>query len=161
VTDLPDPSFGAFLVGATLGSAITYLIVTHEKRIVTRVRHCVDHFALEHELAQHEYEKARFPYNESRRQTIYPGTIGSDEEILALYNWAKKLRDDPMMNSSVKKKLRNPIALAAEALICRELLGLEPADAVRAFYHCDGTLEDMARLVGQWSSSVRSKARHD
>ena len=52
-----------------------------------------------------------------------------------------------MRNSTVKKKLRNPIGLAAEALICRELLGLEPMDASRAFVQCDGTVKDLVRLV--------------
>ena len=80
----------AFLVGATLGSVITYLIVTYEKRVVRRVRRCVEHFAMEHELAEHELRKTCFPQGERHRQTTYRGTIGSDEKILALYDWAER-----------------------------------------------------------------------
>jgi hypothetical protein len=66
-----DAIIYALLVGATLGSAITYLIVTHEKRIVRRVRRSVDLFASYHDwLTQSEREKGAFRY-ELRRSLVF------------------------------------------------------------------------------------------
>jgi hypothetical protein len=112
-----------------------------------------------HELAEHELRKTWFPRDERYRRTIHRGTIGSDEEILALYNWAERLYDSEYISRADQKKF-HPVTLAAEALICRELLGLEEMDAFRALVvQGDGTVKDAARLAKQWAQAKREREK--
>ena len=102
-----------FLIGAAVGSIVTYYYLMREKRIIFNVRRDIDHLGNFHDLTPVQY-----------RQTIYPNTIASDQRILELHRWAQQAK-----KSGVKL---DPTRLAAEAIICEELLGLSSFDAVKA-----------------------------
>jgi hypothetical protein len=71
----------------------------------------------------------------------------------------KGLYDSEYVSRADRKKF-HPVTLAAEALICQELLGLEAMDAFRAIVpQSDGTMKDAARLVKQWAQAKREREK--
>ena len=107
-------------IGTAIGSVITYLTTTREKRIVSRVRHDIDLLGCFHDLTPAQYRKTNYPNAE----------LSSDERILEVYGWAERWK-----KSRKPKKSENKIAstwLAAEVIICEGLLGLSAADAIGA-----------------------------
>jgi hypothetical protein len=101
--------YWAFLLGAAIGSIVTYFIATREKRIISSVRREVHHLASFHDLTPTQWHK-----------TEYPTTLVSGEQILALRRWAKQSAQS-RKKSGIKL---DPTRLAAEVIICEELLGL-------------------------------------
>jgi hypothetical protein len=113
-----------FLVGAAVGSAITYWIVTREKRIISGVRSEIFMLASLHDLtdAQREQTSDLSPKQQE---------LVSDKEILQYYEWARRRRRDTRYG---RRKIKtSPIWIAAEAVICEKLLGLPSIRAEGVF----------------------------
>jgi len=127
---ITEHEISALLIGAAIGSIVTYY---NEKRIISNVRRDIDLLGSHHELTTAQY-----------RNAIYPTTIVSDERILELYRWAPQLR------KSGRVKL-NPTQLAAEVIICEELLGLTRYDAIQALNNAK-YLHDLRTLRSKNSS---------
>jgi hypothetical protein len=127
---ITEREISALLIGAAIGSIVTYY---NEKRIISNVRRDIDLLGSHHELTTAQFRKA-----------IYPTTMVSDERILELYRWAQQLR------KSGPVKL-NPTRLAAEVIICEELLGLTRYDAIQALNNAT-YLHDLRTLRSKNSS---------
>ena len=75
----------AFLIGAAIGSIITYWKATREKRFVSRVRHAIETLGYHHKFDQ-------WPRTPGWLQkTADLSKITNYEEILALYAWADRV----------------------------------------------------------------------
>jgi len=116
-----------FFYGSVVGSVITYYVtyynLTREKRIISNVRRQLGHLELFHDLTQREYDKLQFSRD-----------FVSDERILTFYGWAQRVT-----KGETSKELRKlePTSLAAEVIICEQLLGLSASDAVQALLNCE------------------------
>jgi hypothetical protein len=107
-----------FLLGAAIGSIVTYWNLNTKARIISRVRREVDSLAGFHMLSSAQ-----------RDETRYPTRLVSGRQILLLHRWALEARH------RVKKdyKIRvNAVVLTAEVIICEQLLGLDRIDALLA-----------------------------
>ncbi len=116
----------AFLLGAAIGSFITYLNLTREKRIISSIRNYIAHLSLLHNLSPAQYRRVDNPKAIVR--------IASDERVLDTYRWALGVTSEMRrlrVRCSDGSKL-GPKRLAAEVIICEELLGLSAMDAVQA-----------------------------
>ena len=137
----------AFLLGAaigSIGSIVTYYNSTREKRIVSNVRSNIERLAYYHALTPGQY-----------RKTIYPTKIASTERILEVYYWARRLiKEDGRTIKDCRIKL-HPTRLAAEAIICEELLGLSRYDAYRALLNA----KKPGDLRGLLSEAIAHKGR--
>lgn len=118
-----------FILGAMVGWAVAYFVLTKEKRIVSNIRREIDYLGLYHDLPQTLY-----------RKTIFPNPMVSDEEVLAAYRWALGY-----LGKIPKVKLP-PKQLAAEVIICERLFGLTSRDAAKALMETKGNLEWLKRL---------------
>jgi hypothetical protein len=124
----------AFVLGAALGSFITYYILTRERRIVADVLRNVSFLAGYHELTEAQQDRV---YRLGRGLE----EIASREQILSAYSWAQLVRKE---NKGYGGK-SNTGRLAAEVIICQQLLGLSPADAMQAWLRAK-SLEDFRTL---------------
>ncbi len=114
----------AFALGAALSWLITYFYLTREKRIIAEIKSNLETLGEYHDL------------NKQQRLRMLPPLFGggtgiplaSDEQILSIYGWAIRIQE----NSKIPKKQISPTILAAEIIICEELLGLTYFHAVRA-----------------------------
>jgi hypothetical protein len=112
----------ALALGAAIATIIAYVTLTREKRIISNVRDRMRHLSDSHGL---QYERAVFPQSTE---------VATDEEILALYRWAQEF------GKSARTEL-DPIAIAAEALICEKLLGLSRFDVIKALQNAKSAYE--------------------
>jgi hypothetical protein len=120
-------------IGAAIGSIITYLNTTREKRIVSRVRHDIDNLGgfLFDELTPAQCKRTRYPNAE----------LVSDKQILEVHRWAEQwkkyrksynFRPPAYARFDSRENKISPTLLAAEVIICEELLGLSADDAIIA-----------------------------
>jgi hypothetical protein len=130
--------FAVFVVGAIAGSIITYLIVTFEKRMVSRVRSRIETLGDYHGL------------NSAQYKTIHSKQMASDGEILAYYNWAKSLPRGRAYHRI------NRISMAAEGVICEKLFGLTIVDAMYI-----GVAKSETELRERLNMKIKEKATRD
>jgi hypothetical protein len=121
------------LLGAAIGSLVTYWQLTKEKRIISSVRQDLTQLADYHELSKAQYRKVM-----SKDATI---ELVDDPQILRIYSWAERLTNAKPPIEGIKKF--GPVRVTAEAIICQELLGLSHHDAIRALL---GGLDDLRTL---------------
>jgi hypothetical protein len=80
----------SFALGAAISWLATYLVLTHEKRMISRIKSNLDSLAGYHNLTQHQYTQIHPP--------LYGGSasipLASDEQILNTYNWAVRIRKE-------------------------------------------------------------------
>ena len=88
---ITEGEFSAFVLGAVVGSIITYWNVTREKRLISSVRKQIDFLADLHE----------FTPDQSREASS--SQIATDEEILRFCRWGQLVKDRG-------RPLRRPIA---------------------------------------------------
>src|SRR5262245_16444314 len=124
-----------FSVGAAVGSIVTYLNVTREKRTIAAIRRDVKLLAAYHELSSAQDRKA------------HSTELVNDEQIIVLHrwavNWCRLLKKDHGI------KL-HPVRLTAESIIFEELLGLSRVDAPRRLLAASegrANLHDFPRLL--------------
>ena len=108
---ITEGEFSAFVLGAVVGSIITYWNVTREKRLISSVRKQIDFLADLHE----------FTPDQSREASS--SQIATDEEILRFCRWGSVGQRSGQTLAEAYRKL-DPISLAAEGIICEKLLGL-------------------------------------
>jgi hypothetical protein len=104
---ITEQEFWVFVVGAAIGSIVTYWIATREKRIVSGVRSEISRLAAYHELTRDQKNKAQFK----------PSEITTHEQILESHPWAARY------SRHLKKKgiKLSPISIIAEQMICEKL----------------------------------------
>jgi hypothetical protein len=124
------------LLGAAIGSAVTYWHLTKEKRIIAGVRGDLAFLANFHELNKAQYRKLM-----SKDATE---ELVDDQQVLMFYRWAQRLKNASPPISGIKKI--NTIRVAAEVIICQELLGLSYGDAVRTLLNAKH-LDDLRTLL--------------
>jgi hypothetical protein len=112
---ITEQAIYAFFIGAAVGSIFTYWYVTREKRIIAEVRSRIETLGHFHDLTEAEHQK------------IISNDVASNDEILAFYHWGLLVKRP----AKHLKKL-DPIAVAAEAIICEKLLGRARRDAIKA-----------------------------
>lgn len=127
-----NPTY-AFLLGAAVGSAITYWITTYEKRAILRVRRQIDHLGLFHKLSRPEVFRTYFPAK----------NLVNDEEVLKMYYWAMNVGRDTKKQFKQKWSAES---LAAEAIICEKLFNIGTLCAIRTFVHCK-TVDEFGDFV--------------
>src|SRR5262249_13044626 len=131
---ITDQAFDAFFLGAALGSIVTYLYLTREKRLIARIRRDISLLGHYHELDKAQYRKII-----TDRATE---ELANEQQVLAVCEWSLlATKDEPLQH------LQNvgPERLAAETIICEELLGLTRADAIHALT-ASKTLDDLSKL---------------
>jgi hypothetical protein len=127
----------AFFLGAGLGSIVTYWNATRETRFVSRVRLAIDLLHYEHKLAltPAQYQKIS-----------NPAQIATYDEIVSLRPWADRIGQN-FRKRRIKSPLElHPVTLVAEAMICKNLLGLPYDDAINALRSAK-TREDLGPLT--------------
>jgi hypothetical protein len=118
-----------FLLGAVIGSIITYRIFTREKRAVSNVRGDLERLAMYHELTKGQYAR------------LLDSQLVTDQKILSMYDWG---RDVIKRVSRQQRRRLSPIAIACEAIICEKLLGRPWSDGVQALL-ASKTVDDLQR----------------
>lgn len=114
----------AFALGAALGWLVTYFVLTRDKRIVGEIKSKLELLAGYHDLTKEQYRRTMPP--------LVGGAalpLASDETILGIYRSVVRIQADKLSGQSLRRL--SPTMLAAEIIICRELLGLTPVHAVR------------------------------
>ncbi len=114
----------AFVLGAAAGSIVTYYIATKEKRIVSKVRRDMSLLGSFHKLTQAQHLKNSEMSSES--STRNPNESLSDARILKVHDWARRFKEAKYFEPLEL----DPTRLAAEAIICEELLELTSHDAI-------------------------------
>jgi|SRR5215469_380088 len=117
---ITEHEIAALFLGAAIGSIVTYWNMTREKRIIRRVHNDIDFVRVFHNLPPEQYRKAQ-----------QPSKLISDAKLLELYRWAENVCR--MFKRDHRVKL-SPVRLTAEAIICSEVLGLDPGHASRALF---------------------------
>jgi hypothetical protein len=115
----------AFIVGAAIGSIVTYWHVTREKRAIASIRDDIEHLRLYLDLSAAQNRQISGSYAIKKFVT--------DEQILTVYRWSLGLRSDEFLRRAGHKI--NPIRVSALTIIFGELLGLSNIDACRATIH--------------------------
>jgi hypothetical protein len=136
---ITEHEFWVFVVGAAIGSIVTYWIATREKRI----RKNICHLGVYHELTTTQYH-----------QTLYPDStrkIASDQEVLKVYYWAVYAKRHSLAGQNMLKKI-SPTLLAAETIICQKLLGLTSEDAASALNKSRKSFDELRKLRPQKST---------
>jgi hypothetical protein len=110
---ITEQEFTAFVLGAIVGSIITWWNATRERRIVFEIRATVDRFGL---------LQGR-PVSDSSR-------INTDE-LLEYHKWALAMR---ARDKKYLDRKTNDIALAAEAILCEKCFGLSRIDALQIIH---------------------------
>ncbi|SRR5260370_5608595 len=132
------------LVGAIVGSTVTYFITTRDKRIVKRVRYWVDDLVLAQDLGKGVARKA------------LAAVEASSEEVLANYNLAARY----LLLSQVRSEKKvDPAVLAAEWFICLEL-GLDIHDAFQILYRAKWR-DDLPRITREVLEQARREKKID
>ena len=126
-----EQAINAFFLGAVIGAIITYWYTTGEKRIIASVRSCISTLAMFHDLTPAEQNRTMHPLS-----TV---DLVRDDEILALHKWGKLLNKPSGQPARLVVKKLNPVAVAAEAIICEKLLGRS------RIYFTDGTSPSVTR----------------
>jgi hypothetical protein len=142
-----ENEIAAFVMGAAVGSVITYFYATREKRAISSIRDDV------------EFLRDYLDFNPAQyRRVDSSGAIkklATDEEILAIHRWALRLRSDEFLRRQRHKI--NPIRVSALTIIFGELLGLSNIDACRAMIHVKD-LKNLAAFVKKVQAEKRSLA---
>jgi hypothetical protein len=134
---ITDQEITVFLLGAAVGSIITYWISTRETRFVSRVRLAIDLLHYEHKLVLTPAQYQRISN---------PAQIATYDEIISLRPWADRISSN-FKKRRIKSPLElHPVTLVAEAMICKNLLGLPYNDAVNALRSAK-TTEDLGPLT--------------
>jgi hypothetical protein len=110
------------LLGAVMGSSITYYYLTRESRIIFEVRDDIDTLAMYVDLTPRQRAQADYPNAE----------LVSDKRILELHDWSRRYKKSKGPWPKKNKRKIHPIRLTALIIICEELLGLSSADAFQA-----------------------------
>lgn len=144
---ITEQEIAAFLLGAAVGSIITYWNATREKRFVSRVRRAIDILGIYHRsvLTPAQYQTILKPSEIAK--------IATYDEIIALYPWADRTSHNFKKLGKSSREL-HPVSLTAETIICKKLLGLSDEDAVNALRSAK-TLDDLGQLT---QTSVCKKA---
>ena len=129
-----------FLLGAAVGSIITYYNTTREKRAIYHVRKATDHLCPYHDL--------RNFFNSSCK--------ASDEQILALYREAE--RDCRSTMRSKRYKKLDPTTIAAEVFICQELLDVPISVGIQALLKYGDNPDEFLEYWKQYRREKRRKA---
>jgi hypothetical protein len=111
VMRLTEHTVNAFVIGAAIGSIITYFITTQEKRMLSAVRGQILHFSL------------FLPFEEDVPFGRY-GKLGNElraRDIIAWYNHAQHFRHSTDSEGRKHKKL-NAVCWTALAIICDKIL---------------------------------------
>jgi hypothetical protein len=89
----------AFALEAAISWLATYFILTHEKRMISRIKSELQSLAGYHNLTQHQYKQTLPP--------LFGGSatlpLASDEKLLTTYDWAVRIREE---SGSLKKLSR-------------------------------------------------------
>jgi len=145
---ITDHKIFTILLGAaigSIGSIVTCYNSIREKRIVSNVRRNIERLAYYHALTPGQY-----------RKTIYPTKmIASTERILEFYYWARQLIKEDARTIKDYRITLHPTRLAAEAIICEELLGLSRYDAYQALLNA----KKPGDLRGLLSEAIAHKGR--
>jgi hypothetical protein len=142
---LSNSEINAFALGAFLSWGITYFFLRHEKRTIAKIKSSLEFLASYHTLTA----------KQSHRISPSLGgkpPLASDEEILAIYDWAVRLRAD----KSGSYKQLSPTTLAAEVIICQELLGLTNVHAVRALLRTKN-LDELQQKLHEVTAEISSE----
>jgi hypothetical protein len=114
----------AFALGGALSWLATYFYLTREKRVIAEIKSNLDTLDAYHDLTKPQRLRMRPP--------LFGGgtriPLASDEQILSIYGWAVR----KLEYLKIPKKQLSPTMLAAEIIICEELLGLTYVHALRA-----------------------------
>ena len=111
---------GAFVLGAAIGSIVTYYNCTWEKTAIFSVRSDMKRLSGPFGLTEAQYRKIR--------SSTEP--LVSDKEVLDYYRWAKEVRM-PTGEKYPNLKRMKTTRLAAAAIICEKSLGMRRYDAIR------------------------------
>jgi hypothetical protein len=107
----------AFIGGTVVGSIITYfytyLDLTREQRLISRIRNQISERGCYLDLSGAQRRKVE--------NSAATADLVSDDGILEVYRWARRLKSELKLP---------PEALTADTIIFQELLGLTSADAV-------------------------------
>jgi hypothetical protein len=106
---LTEHDISVLLLGAAIGSAITYWGVTRATRLYSSVRNQIERYG--------ENEFYDYPRWEEK---LGPDPV-TDQEIRWFYEWAQRVRLSKEPSSYNRKKL-DPIKLTALGIICDKLL---------------------------------------
>jgi hypothetical protein len=137
----------SFLLGAAVGSIITYWIVTREKRLISRIRDNIHFLADLHELTPAQRRKAGPLLDFSE--------IATDKEILEFYRWGHELVKGKGPKGAEIDKL-DPISIAAEGIIFDKLLELPRVLAVPVVL----TMKRKGRAdLDTWRSIIQTEVR--
>jgi hypothetical protein len=138
------------LLGQPLVGSLHILFSRMKKRMISRIKSELQSLAGYHNLTQHQYKQTLPP--------LFGGSatlpLTSDEKILTTYNWAVRIREE----SGSLKKL-SPTILAAEVIICEQLLGLTHVHAVRALLrtkNLDDLLQNLHDVTAEISAEENS-----
>jgi hypothetical protein len=128
----------AFVLGAAIGSIVTYWNLTREKRAVANIRYKISNLGQSLNLSRAQYKSVITP--EATAKFV------SDDRILTVYRWVRETQS--------RHKL-SPTALAATIILFEELLGLYAQDAIRAMTEVK-YVADLAAYVQKIQAEKRS-----
>lgn len=133
-----EQGIDVFLLGSAAGSIVTYWYVTREARLIRRIRKDMSLLGMFHDLTPGQY---RLTMDAESTESLI-----SDKQILVVY------RKSLMMTTKTLGPVKiHPERLAAEIIICEDLLGLSVVDATRALQNAK-TLDELAGLLPKNSS---------
>jgi hypothetical protein len=135
------------LSGAVIGWLLTYWHLTKEKRIISYIRDDIGLLIFHHELSKAQWRRVQGGQHAIKE-------LAHDQLVLEFFRWAQEVRNDYHIQG-VKKI--HPIRLAAEAIICQELLGLPHAVALRVLLHIK-TLDEIRALQLEIQGETKSPA---
>jgi hypothetical protein len=144
----------AFLLGAGVAWLATYFSLTRERRLVLSIRSDAEHLASYHRdlLPKRRHYRGVAP---PPPQRWYCGdNVITDEEILAIYRWAKEGR---------RRYELPPARLTAERIVCEKMLGLPEEVAIRAAVRGlrdPGEWEDLLKIV-KLESSIYDRIKEE
>jgi putative transposase len=117
-------SIGDLILGAVAGSAITFWILTREKRAVSRIKKDVSLLVSFHDVPEKKYQQ--YLYNQSK--------LFRDDDVLAYYKWSCGVVAAYPGKWRSKDKIHKlgAIRIAAEGIVCEGMLGISRLDGVRA-----------------------------